>query len=321
MSLTNPVGLEVSGFQKYLLLAQETSWGVNPTSPVWIYVPYTEYGVMAKPQVFAPQLFTGLYQARESRITHTMLDGPLTVPFYGYQTASKSIAEYLIRWAWYRTISPIYTDSYVAQLFENALDNKQHNGLRITQFTISGDNQNGIINFQATLMGSLETGGVTMGAVIPVSTPQPAAFLYKDTTLTLNDGGGAVTFFPRSFSLTVNNNMTPETTNSQWPTLLHAGVRNVQLSFSLFKNSNYWDIFNRATGSQNITATLLLKGIHEGTGGSGTFSTVQADFARLSFVNAATAGDLNALLQQQLQFTALKNDTSADELVFTFGLA
>jgi hypothetical protein len=306
---------EFAGFQQYLMLAPETVWGQTPGSPTYLYVPYTTYDVMAKPQAIQPQLFTGLYERRDSRVTRTMLDGNLALPIFGYQDATHtSIAQYLIEWAMSR-ITPVYPQSFLAEMSENGVDNKRHNGLRINTLTLSGDmDSNSEIQAQLGLVGGLETGGIVTQPV-PINVPQPVGFLFADCTLTV--GGAAVPI--RSFSLSVKNNLQAKFTNSQWPTIVHAGVREVDFTFTVFKNANTYDVLARATGSQNTTMTLFMKGLHLGTGASGTYTTVQIDFGRASFMNLGKTAALNDLLQQNPSYVVLKPDTAADEMVRTYG--
>jgi hypothetical protein len=308
-------GQEFAGFQQYLFLAPETVWGQTPGSPTYLYLPYATYDVQAKPQAVQPQLFTGLYERRESRVLRTLLDGPLNVPLFGYQVANQSIAQYLINWALTR-VTPVYLSSYLAELSENGVDNKRHNGLRVNQLTLAGDSDGGVIQAQLQLMGALETGGITTQTV-PTNTPQPVEFLFADATLTV--GGSLLPI--RSFSLTVKNNLQTKFTNNQWPTLVHAGVREVDFTFTLFKNANTYDLLARLTGSNNTTMTLFMKGLHLGTGPvSTTYSTVQIDFARASFASLANnRQNLNDLVQQAPGYVVLKPDTAADEMVMTYG--
>ena len=306
---------EFSGFQEYVFFAPETTWGVTPGTPVYIYLPYAAYDVTAKPQAIQPALFTGLYERRDSRITRTGLDGNLSLPIFGYQVANKSIAQYLIDLAITRT-TPIYPPSFLIEQSESGVDNKRHNGLRVSTLTLSGDNDsNSEIQIALGLIGGTETGGITP-QTIPVTSPQPVGFLFADATLTV---GGVATPM-RSFSLSIKNNLQAKFTNSQWATIVHAGVREVDFTFTVFKNANTFDLLARLTGSSNTTMTLLLKGLHLGTGPSGTtFSTVQIDFARASFMNLSNTKALNDLVQQSPSYVVLKPDSALDEIVLTYG--
>jgi hypothetical protein len=120
--------------------------------------------------------------------------------------------------------------------------------------------------------------------------------------------------------LSVKNNVQTKFTKSQWPTLIHAGVREVEFTFTIFKNANTFDALARLTGSQNTTMTLFMKGLHLGTGpGSTTYSTVQIDFGRASFSNLSKTTNLNDLVQQSPSYVVLKPDTTADEMMMTYG--
>src|SRR5258708_3065844 len=147
-------GQEFAGFQQFLFLAPETVWGQTPGSPTYLYLPYATYDVITKPQAVQPQLFTGLFERRESRVTRTIIDGSLHTPLFGYQVGNQAIAQYLLAWAMTRT-TPVYLQSYLAELSENGVDNKRHNGLRVNQLTLAGDSNGGVINAQLQIMGSL----------------------------------------------------------------------------------------------------------------------------------------------------------------------
>jgi hypothetical protein len=314
-----------AGWQKTLFLAKETTFGVTPSSPAptYIYVPYQQCDLRNDPQAVVPDLYTGLYQERQSQIVKNMVSGGISLPLYGYVVSSKSIAQHLLEWTIERPGSNgLFQDSFLVEEYEGGADNKRWNGVRVASATLSGDDQGGVINLALQCLGFKETGGITT-QTIPLSVPQPIEFRFLDAVL--NIGGSPVTM--RSFNLSINNNLQARhvadgTADAQWPSIIFSGKRRVTFSFTLYHNANTYDVLARTLGSANSVIQLVLKGQHLGTGAASTnFTTVTIDLVRASFQSKNNQAALNDLAQQSPQFIALKPDTSASEIAFTYGSA
>lgn len=316
---------EYMGWQKYLHIRKETTWGTKAGGNPDIYIPYAEYSVASAVQSSQAALFTGVRQRRHNRVVKGTVQGNLNCPLYGYHVSSKSIAEYMIEWATSGDASP-FLDSYTAELHDANNDNKRHLGLRVNQMTLAGDSDSGVISISLALIGKDETGGIT-SPTLSATNPQPVEFLMDDAAFYLSDdvnassASGTGEALPlRSFNLTVNNNLQVYHVNDFWPAHVVAGVREIGFQFSLFKTANTYDALRRTSAVTNRACRLVLKGRHLGTGASGNFTQVEVHMDRLNFANASDQAALNELAQQNVDWITLKPDTNSNDVDFYYSL-
>lgn len=302
-----------AGWQKHLHLAKETSWGTLAAEPEYVYVPYANYNVRVNVQASQAQLFTGLRQRRHNRITKATLQGTLECPLFGHYVGDKSLAEILLSWLDSAPAS-IALDSYTAESFEAGVDNKRHLGMRTNSGTLSGSADSGFIQLSLELSGRSEVGGISAQSLDPEA-PAPVDFLFKDAVFSIN--GDPVEL--RSFDISINNNVQVYHTNSYWPTLSVAGVREVSYSIMLYKSDSTYDAMRRSPPA-DTTGQLVLKGAHRGTGPEDTnYTTVTIDFPRLAFTDVGEDGGINDLQGQSPKYIALKPSTSSNEIVISYG--
>lgn len=302
-----------AGWQKHLHLAKETTWGQLPGSPVYLYVPYAEYNVGVRLETTQADLFTGLRQRRHHRVNKATLTGSFSCPLYSYHAAGKSIAQHLLEWL---TSAPttLDLDSYAAEVFQADTDNKRHLGLRPTSGTIAGSADAGAIDLTLQLEGKQEEGGISPPALDPEA-PAPVEFLFRDLVFTID----SVELPLQSFVLRFDNALRVYHNNSYWPSLIAAGVRDVSIEFTLLKSDDTFDVMKRIPPA-DLSAQLVLKGAHNGTGPDATnYTTITFTFARLGFRDVAEEGSLQDLQRQRPQFVVLKPDTSANELTISYG--
>lgn len=316
---------EFAGWQKYAVLTPETTWGVYAGGGTKIFVPYTENSVQTVQAFTQVPLVLGVRQRRHNVPAGNTVTGNLAMPLYGAHVASKSIAQWLIEWALNGPAS-IFLDSFSLDTFEAGVDNKLHTGLRVQSMTLSGDADSNQVNISLSLQGKDEQGGVT-SPVLSATTPQPVGFTFDQVQLFLsNESEGesataeAESISIRSFNLTVTNTLTPYRTNSLYPTLVTAGVRTVDFSFTAFKNANTYDVFRRSSTLVNRAAHLVLRGQHLGTGASGTKTRVDLYFDRLNFAGSQDGGGINDVITVTPNWLALKPSTSSNEVAASFSL-
>lgn len=305
---------EFAGWQKYLHFAGETTWGTIDASPVYVYMPYTSCTLAAVPKAVQAELYTGLRQRKHNRIVNYMVQGQITAPLFGYHISSKSIAERLIEDA-ISAPAGLFLDSSTIEVFEGDVDNKRWLGCRINQLTLSGTGEGGTIDVTLDIIGKSETGGITE-QVLSATSPQPVEFLMADATFLY--AGAAIEL--EAFTITINNQLQPKFMGASTIHLLSNGVRLVNYTFKVVNNANTFSALRRATTVNNATAQLILKGRHQGTAAQ-TFTQITIDFDRVNFANAGDEVSLNALVSQNVDFIALKPDTTDSEIDFTFGTA
>jgi hypothetical protein len=246
------------------------------------------------------------------------------MPLVGYYVAGKSLARHLLEWALDGSASP-FLPSYTAELSEADIDNKRHLGLRVDAMTLAGDAEMGIVSLSLELQGKSELGGIVAPAL---TTPAPPVeFLFSGVALYLSDdatassaSGEGESIAIRSFRLRIDNNLHVHHVASYLPTVIAAGVRETSLRFSVLKSSDSFDVIRRAMDSTERACRLVLLGRHLGTGPSGEFTRIEFHFDRLSFAGAVDRGKPNDLVSQEVDWIALKPDTTSSDVDVTFGL-
>jgi hypothetical protein len=317
---------EFMGWQKYLHLRSESSWGVRAANNPDILVPYTSYGVATNVVATQADLFTGLRQRRHNRIQRATLTGGLSLPLFAHHVAGKSLAQHLLEWGLSSPTSPML-DSMTADVFEANTDNKRHLGLRVRSMTLAGDADAGTISLELELDGKEETGGIAPPALV-MTAPQPVEFLFDDVEMYLSEEPEAETATDaserleiRGFRLRIDNNLKSYHTNSFYPSCVVAGVRAVSFQFTIFKTSNFLDSLRRTNAVSRRACRLQLKGRHLGTGPSGEFTTINIYFDQLNFTGATDDVRLNDLVSQSAEWVAIKPSTTGSDVEMVFGVS
>lgn len=315
---------ELAGWQKYLVMRKEDAWGVKSSSNPDIHVPYTEYSVATRLDVRAANLFAGARSRRHARPYRANVAGRLAMPLVGYHVAGKSLAEHVFAWAWSGSAGP-FLPSYTAELSEADVDNKRHLGLRVESMTLAGDAETQAVTLSLQLQGKSEVGGIVAPALITPA--QPVAFLFSGVMLSLSDeatasraSGEEEPIAIRSFRLRIDNNLRVHHVASFSPAVIAAGARETSLRLSVLKSSDTFDAIRRATDSTERACRLVLLGRHLGTGPSGEFTRIEVQFERLSFAGAGDRGKPNDLVSQDVDWIALKANSSSSDVDVTFGV-
>lgn len=303
-----------AGWQRYYHIASESAWGELDGSPSYIYVPVTSCDVRAKPQAVRASVYTGHRQSRYNRIVNHTVDGTLVTNALAYHVSSKSIAERLLTYA-HSAPAGVDLDSFTLERFDAGNDNKRWLGCRIDSLTISGT-AGQEITLSAAIKAKQESGGITAQS-LSATAPRPVGMLFRDATLSI--GGTPVEM--RAFTYTVMNNTQVYHHNAQWPSQISAGERQIDFSVTLLKTANTYDALRRATSVSSTTGQLILRGLHNGTGASGTKTVITFDFDVLDFNDADDALDgPNGLEYQAIRYLALKPNTTDNDVDITYGL-
>lgn len=315
------------GAQKYLVLASEDVWGRNPDvssgtgsgTQAYVHVPVLDYNVKLAMERRQANPFLGILQRKHSTPIRGMPTGTLTCALHGYHPGSinVSLAQYLCDWAF---SNPESTEppSKTAQWYEATLADKEHVGLRVNQATLSGDSASGVIQIQLDLMGKDENGNGTFTAEsLPNDRDKIVDFEFADATFQL--AGATVQL--DSFSLTLQRNLQSQYLNNRRPAWLLATGYTWTFQANLLKLNDTYDGYRRQNTAAEFTGQLVLKGLHNGTGASGTYSQVQFDFDRLSFQESDDQGGHDDIILQQINTVGLKPDTANNGLRTTWSLS
>jgi len=300
--------------KSYLTLAAETTWGTTPGTPVYYHVPVTSYSVRMKRDRRKSRPFIGLLQAKHAKSFRGMPAGQLQTGMYGFipTGGSQAIMRQLVDWA----MSEPETVDKISKLAEWAegpdVSNIRHNGLRVNSWTIEGSADSGTVTISLELMGKTESALVT-AQTIPNDRELCVEMEFSDCTFAL----GGVAQSLRSFTWQGQNSLAATYLNATSPSHLSAGDLTETLNFTIMKAADTYTAYNRAFADVEMTGQIVLKGLHNGTGGSGTYTVLTIDFARLSFIEPADSSG-NALIEEGLSFDVLKPDSATAAKTLTY---
>lgn len=309
---------EIHGEKSYLYLAPEATWGTTPGSPGYIFCPVNSYEVRMQRDRRNAQPFVGLRQRKHGRSYRGMPSGSLATGLYGIfpgagtssSATEQSVAEHLLRWAFDHHES-VDLPSKLAEWAEGPdVANRRHNGLRVNGATLEGSANGGAISISLELMGKAESELAT-AQTLPADMDKLVEFDFADSSFTV--GGAAISL--ESFRLTLANNLTAAYLNSTAPSHLSAGNRVLGLQIVPIKNAATYDALGRAFSEDESEIVLTLKGLHNGTGNSGTnYTQVAFTLPRCAFVSEESTRNIAELARQPLNFECLKPDSSSNDL-------
>lgn len=315
---------KAAGWQKYLYIRPEADWGVFDAGGTDLYIPYANYDVAIQRNWVQPELTGGFRQRRYQEPVNARVAGNLVIPVYGQHVDGKSIAQHLLE----PTLSApngLFLDSFTGRLADPSSDNKRHLGLRVNTCTIAGA-AGGSITMSLALEGQTEVAEGSMPS-LDHTEPQPASALFRDAILYFSSesqaesaSGAGESLAIRSFNLTINNNLQVNHENSDFPTIISNGGRNIDFSFGLFKTDNTYDALMRLGTLTNRVARLVLRAPHLGTA-AGTYTLLVFEFDRLNFNGKTNESAFAALEQETVNWLSFKPDTTESELEMVYSLA
>ena len=110
--------------------------------------------------------------------------------------------------------------------------------------------------------------------------------------------------------------------NSFSPSLITAGDRQESLSLTLIKDDNTYDVYRRTQAATKVTAVLVLKGLHNGTGTALTnYTVLTLTFNRLRFVDFEDQRAFNQITKIPLTFDVLKPDSASNAVTIAYSEA
>ena len=307
-----------AGWQNYVVLTGlESTYGTNPASGHF-QVPYAQCDIHAERENREAATTMGIRQRRYLQPFRRRVMGNLTCPLYGHVISTTSIAERLLTWA-FNQPAGLDLDSRTLELYD-VDELKRYTGVRVNQVTLTGNAESGEITLALALIGKDEA-GVSAGSaqsLVATYVPERSEALFQDCTFTLGGTATAIAAFQLSF----NNNLSPYFDNSGLPlAALPAGERQCDFEVTLLHEATTRDAIIRTATVSEIAAVLVLKGLHNGTGASGNYTTMTAGLDRLSFKGMTKERDRNGLTREKISYSVLKPDTTDNEIDWTFGLA
>jgi hypothetical protein len=312
------------GAIRYLLVTPETTWGTFPGSPAREHLPVTEYSPLFKKETRQSKMYTGVFQQKHSKAFRGMPSGNLVTPIYGWKPgAGDTWMKTLLDWAF----ADHETQLLPSKSFEWSqgpdLANLRHSGMRVNGATLAGGAEQNQVTLSLDLMGKSEVADTTVGTLpaATVNLHELKDVEYDDCTFALN--GSAIQL--ESFSLQVQHGLKVDYLNSSSPTVLIKTQRVVTLTMVPLLEDDAWHIRNEYAGGANgynvVTAQIVLKGLHDGTGATGNWTVGTIDLAACHLTGYEQQGGMEDLLKQQLTFVCLKPDSSTKDLELTYSEA
>lgn len=313
--------MPLDGALSYLTLAKESTWGTAGTNK--FHVPVEDYSVKFNAENRQSNLFSGIHQRKYSRNFRGMPAGGMSLPLFSYWVntdgsagADESIAQVLLEWA-FSSLDGTFTNAMTGEWAEGPdTSNLQHTGLRVNSFTLTGDDSTGSIICTLDLMGKAETTFATALA-LEDDREKFSEFLFADQTLTVD--AGAVN--PSNWTLTANFGQSAKYLGAANPTYLNRTQCVIDFAFTVLKTDDTYPAFHRAvTTDKDLDIQIALVGSHNGTGTSGTNTTLTIDLPQCRMINP-DSGRVQDLIPETIQTHVLKPDTSEDSIQFTWGVA
>lgn len=307
------------GAKRYLVMGTESSWGTLPGTPYYVHVPVDDYTVKLAPVNRQNNPFSGLLQRMHSRNIKGMPAGNIPVMLYGFHPTNltgangnpnQSLAEWLMTWA-FANHETLDLPSKFAEWYRGPnVANCRHLGLRVDQVTLAGS-EDSPITMQIGVQGKTEVGDsvVTSAQALVDDRDRLVEFLFENSVLELNGSEIPIGGFSRQ----LQRGLKAKYYNSTAPQVLRATQYVETLSITKPKDDDAWaDVIRSLDPEDAHTATLTLKGLHMGTGGSGDYAQAEIVWPLMSLVTHEMQGGRDDLEDDVLNFVCLKPDTSSN---------
>ena len=132
----------------------------------------------------------------------------------------------------------------------------------------------------------------------------------------MNINGSAMNY--SQFQWSVSRNLDVIYENSHNPLSMPKTDWKETFSVTPLKNDATYDTLRNNLGMAEMSATLTMKGMHNGTGAVSTnYTQVAVAFPRLSLINSDENGGTSAVMNP-LSFAALKPDTTSNASTMTW---
>lgn len=314
---------EVMGARSYLNLISESTWGTKPGSPTRVFMPVNDYGVQLQTETRQGKPFVGTYSRKHSQRRKSMPTGSIATNLFGYHSGGISLAEYMLDWSMVDESGTIHEardlPSKTAEWAEGPdVSNVEHNGLRVNQSTLTGDESSGVLALNLDVMGKTE---VTLGsaAAVPDDLEDLTEFEFEDLVFRIDDGAGGslAAIAISSFQLQVQQALDVRFNNSLTPTGIYKGDRLVTLAITIDKNSDDYDVVRRTLSSEtDYVCQVLLQGLNNGsaTDPADIWTIGTLDINKARYVDHRDNRNRDTIFQQPLQFICLKPDSSSEDI-------
>ena len=192
---------------------------------------------------------------------------------------------------------------------------KSHSGCRCNQITISGDENNAMVNSVIDVLGITET-SIAPGTipVLPVNWNKLYQAEIGDMSIQID----STQVDWSSWQLAQNNQVITKYLGQKSPKMLPRTSRQITFQIKPPKQSNTWDVeWNTFTVAEH-TLTITIKALHNGTGVSGTFTQAVITCPRIKLELVDEDIKFEDLGFSPLTFRILKPDSATDSLAIAY---
>lgn len=324
--------------KSYLHLCDESTWGELPGSPTYYHVPVLDYKVEQTVENRSNEPYCGVDHQTDQEILRGHPAGQLSAHLYGWEPTGSTIsaAQKLFEWG-FGDITASAPRSKVCEWADGANAwNVRDLGMRCNSAEITGSDDGAEIQIVLDLMGRERIGQgdeehvalfededpLPTAQTVPTARNKLANYLFHHATLALtalNDLSGSKTeILMQNFKLGYKRNLKPHWLNGRStltdkPVLgsLNGRKKEGTFSFTPLKVDATWDALRRTPGRHEFAASLVLKGVHQGTGPSGTWDILTIPINRLSLIKADSDEKRDDDPFQPIEFAALKPESSS----------
>jgi len=292
--------------------AVAADWG-TVGSTINRYVPLAEFGLKAEVETREQKPACGVLQVRHVEKLRRTIQGTIATALYGFfaSGASDSFAQYLIDWAF---SDPEAADRLSKTLhWKDEVSQSKWTGLRVNEATLSGDESG--VRLSLSLIGKLEAESVLV-MTPPDNRGKLTEFLFSDVAFTLD--GSALPI--ESFVWTIRHGLALKFNGDYTPSSCRATSGQQSLTIKPLKTSAAYAVLQRLSTIAIKTASLTIKGRHEGTGASGVYAQGVFTFNRLALLDAPDDVAVEDYNFQPLSFACLKPSSSTPAVTQTWSL-
>lgn len=313
MAISTPI---VAGAENYINIYSEATWGTRPVSPTVINLPVTNYGVAMQRNSRQTQPHYGQFGAISTHHVNGQPAGQIAGELSGVEPtgSSTSLAQTILGWVFGAETNK-FLPSMGVEFIQGGIADRQHNGLRVNAFTLSGA-ESQAVTYTLDVIGKTESALGDTATAMSIDMKGFPGFEFADVTLSL----GGTAYDIKSFQLQRQHNLKTHYSGSNTPSVLVKGSRITTFQCVGFKQTDDWDDIRNSFSETDVEAILVLKGRHGGTGLSGTFRKITITMPKCRYLVPQDQHAYDDLTTVTLPFACHIPDGGGSEISLAYAL-